>query len=111
MVAELTSPDLFVVFVDKLAGLIEHAFTILAELSISSHKLASMLEAIELNFEDICVEFNGELLSVFLRNRSLHARRLELLSHVSAIRIIVTEIQISVELVRVHFFTGKIAID
>ena len=73
MITELTSPDLFVVFVDKLAGLIEHALAILAKLSISSHELAFILKAIELDFEDICVKFDGELLSVFLRSCSLHA--------------------------------------
>ena len=58
MVAELTDPNLLVTFLHDNTTLIKDSVTAGAKSGVSSRQLASILETVQGDLEDVCVKLN-----------------------------------------------------
>ena len=125
LIAELARPELLTILLfNKCARDVENGLALIAEGCVTSHELSSILQTFHANLENICVEFNCILFAVFsllVIRVSLTSKKSEFLSLVSALfsnllatilrtLILVTEVQITVEIIGVHLLSRRVAI-
>ena len=107
VVAEFAVPHLLLTFFHNCAGLVEDTFARSAGFCVASRKLASILKAIQGHLEDVCVKFNFDLLA--LRLGGCVNALTEVFADRSAV-VLVTQIQVSIELVGVHLIRRHVPI-
>jgi hypothetical protein len=99
VVAEFAVPHLLLTFFHNRAGLVKDTFARGAGFCVASRKLASVLEAIQGDLEDVCVKFNFNLLALSLG--SCVSTLTEILTDGSTV-ILVTQVQVSIKFIGVH---------
>ena len=111
VVAELTLPDLVPIDLLKHAGHVEDALALDADLSITSCHVSLVGEAGKSHFEHVGVELLPVDLGLLLRACPLLG--LEFPAECSLIHAIflVTQVELTTKIVRVHLFARKVAID
>ena len=109
VVTELTLPDLVAILFCKHTLLIENTLAFGAEFGITSRDLAFVGKAVKLDFEHVGVEFLTVHVCTFLLLCSASAFELFALLALLDTRLIVTEVQTTTEVIRVHLFSRVIA--
>ena len=110
LVAELAHPELLVALGRQSRCRVEHALALLAEAGVASGQLSSLLQDVKLDLEHVCIELYLVLLAIFfLLLRGCSPGLADLASSDRA-RVLVTEVEIAVEVVRVHFVAREVSI-
>lgn len=99
-IAELAGPRLLVALLDNCARAIEDCLARGTEVGITSRQLSPILKALEAHLENVGVEFNFDALTLRLLRRSATAE----ISTLCGAFVFITQVQITVELIRIHLF-------
>ena len=109
IVAELALPNLVAIDLSEDTCRVEYCLTLCAEFCIASHELALLLETLHSNLKDVRIELNSISLTILFRWRSGKVRGPEL-GALGGTTLIVTEIEVAIEIVRVHLVARQVAI-
>ena len=111
MAAELTLPRLISIFLCDSALLIEDSLALSAELGVTSCHRTLVSKAVEGDLEHVCVKLKSILVDRLVNSRAFAG--LVFLAEISLFgaHFAIRQVEVTTEVIRVHFFAGKVTID